>query len=74
VLGEASRLLETERLEVLERWLGVYAWSGEGEFLVATPETGVHVVSVTSGIGMTTAFGLAERVFHQLLNPVPAVA
>ncbi len=66
VLTETAALLGAERLTVRERWRGVYA-SAPAPFLVATPAEGVRVVSVTSGIGMTTAFGLAPRVLTDLL-------
>ena len=66
LLAEARALLGAGRLEVRERWQGVYA-SAPGEFLVATPVEGARVVSVTTGIGMTTAFGLAPEVLDDLL-------
>ncbi|WP_018683863.1 TIGR03364 family FAD-dependent oxidoreductase [Actinokineospora enzanensis] len=62
VLRETERLLGVDRLTVRKRWRGVYADSEQTDFLVAQPFPGVHVVSVTSGIGMTTAFGLAPTV------------
>jgi len=65
VLTQTAALLGVERLDVRERWRGVYA-SAPQPFLVATPEPGVRVVSVTSGIGMTTAFGLAPDVIDDL--------
>lgn len=61
VLDEAATLLGDGDLTVHERWRGVYA-SAARPYLVAEPMSGVHVVSVTSGIGMTTAFGLAASV------------
>lgn len=67
VLAEAARLLGVDRLHVLERWQGVYA-SGPGDFLVAAPHPTARVVSVTSGIGMTTALGLAPDVLDDLLD------
>lgn len=67
VLAEASRLLGSP-LAVRRRWRGVYA-SAPTPFLVAEPSTGLTVVSVTSGIGMTTAFGLARRVLTEALVP-----
>jgi hypothetical protein len=51
------------RLEVVQRWQGVYASSPRHPYLVAEPEPGVTAVSVTSGVGMTISFGLASRVF-----------
>jgi FAD dependent oxidoreductase TIGR03364 len=67
LLAEAGRLLGADRLTVRQRWQGVYA-SAPGEFLVASPAAGVRVVSVTSGIGMTCAFGLAPEVLDDLLT------
>ena len=61
MLAETARLLGTDRLVVRERWYGEYA-SGDEEFLVVEPLPGVTAVSVTTGIGMTTAFGLAPAV------------
>ncbi|MFB4279722.1 TIGR03364 family FAD-dependent oxidoreductase [Nonomuraea sp. MTCD27] len=66
VLEETARLLGAGPLTVRERWRGVYA-SAPAPFLVATPMPGVRVVSVTSGIGMTTALGLAPEVLDDLL-------
>nr|WP_062330644.1 TIGR03364 family FAD-dependent oxidoreductase [Herbidospora sakaeratensis] len=67
VLDEIARLLGVARLDVRERWRGVYA-SADRPFLDVSPVPGVRVVSVTSGIGMTTAFGLAPRVLDELLT------
>ena len=46
---------------VVERWTGTYA-SASSHSLVAEPAPGVRLVVVTSGSGMSTAFGLAEEV------------
>lgn len=67
VLAEAGRLLGAD-LVVRRRWRGVYA-SAPTPFLVRSPREGVTVVSVTSGIGMTTALGLARRVLAPTLVP-----
>lgn len=66
VLAETAGLLGVPRLDVLERWRGVYASAPE-PFLVAAPTADVRVVSVTSGVGMTTALGLAPTVLDALL-------
>lgn len=67
VLGEARRLLGADHLTVRQRWHGVYP-SGPGEpFLVEQPLPGVALVEVVSGIGMTTALGLAPRTFDAVL-------
>ncbi|MBM7771422.1 FAD dependent oxidoreductase TIGR03364 [Actinokineospora baliensis] len=66
VLRETARLLGVDRLAVRARWRGVYAAAERAEFLIAQPSPEVRVVSVTSGIGMTTAFGLAPTVLDSL--------
>lgn len=63
----AAQLLGVGRLRVRKRWRGIYASSEAGEFLVATPCDATRVVSVTSGIGMTTAFVLAVDVLDDLI-------
>jgi FAD dependent oxidoreductase TIGR03364 len=66
LLREGSRLLGAD-LTVRRRWRGIYAESPTTDFLIAQPHPGTRVVSVTSGIGMTTALGLAPTVLDQLL-------
>lgn len=66
LLREATRLLGGRALTVRRRWQGVYASSASTEYLVATARPGVHAVAVTSGIGMTTALGLADEVLDAL--------
>lgn len=61
LLREFARLFAEDDLVVRRRWRGVYASAPE-PYLVASPVPGVTVASVTSGIGMTTAFGLAPAV------------
>ena len=60
-------LFGVRELRVRERWQGVYA-SAPQDFLVASPLPDVRVVSVTTGIGMTTGLGLAERVIEDLYS------
>jgi FAD dependent oxidoreductase TIGR03364 len=68
LLAETARLLGVDRLTVRRRWQGIYA-TAPGEFLVATPVEAARVVSVTTGIGMTTALGLAPEVLDDLGGP-----
>jgi FAD dependent oxidoreductase TIGR03364 len=67
VLGATAELLGVERLDVVERWRGVYA-AGTEPFMIAEPVKGVHVVAVTSGVGMTTALGLGAEVLAGILG------
>ena len=66
LLERVSGVLGGGRLDVIERWQGVYASSALKPFFVDEPEAGVTVVSVTSGVGMTIALGLAPRVIDAL--------
>lgn len=74
VLAEARRLLGVERLEVRERWHGVYPVAPGAPFMVTRPLEGVRVVEVVAGVGMTTALGLAPRVLDELLAGTRVVA
>lgn len=67
LLREGARLLGGS-LTVRRRWRGVYADSPRTDFLVASPHPDTRVVAVTSGIGMTTALGLAPTVLDSLLD------
>jgi FAD dependent oxidoreductase TIGR03364 len=71
LLGEARRLLGAAELSVRERWHGIYPAAEGRPFLITAPLPGVRVVEVVSGLGMTTAFGLAPRVLDELLEPAP---
>ena len=51
----------------IERWIGVYPSGPEDAFFEA-PMPGVRLVSVTSGTGASTAFGLAEEVLADLMG------
>jgi FAD dependent oxidoreductase TIGR03364 len=66
VLDEARRLLGVARLDVRQRWHGVYPWAPGEPFAIERPAPGVAVVEIVAGIGMTTALGLAPRTFQAL--------
>lgn len=63
--SEISTVLGTP-LDILERWQGIYASSPTGPLLVKEVLPNVTAVSVTSGVGMTVSFGLAERTLNAL--------
>jgi FAD dependent oxidoreductase TIGR03364 len=66
LLEQARGLFGIQTPRVRARWRGVYA-SAPDNFLIDSPAPNLRVVSVTSGIGMTTGFGLAEQVIDGLL-------
>lgn len=59
-LTEGKALFGVDDVEVRERWQGVYSSAPGTEFLLEMPLDRVHIVTVTTGIGMTTGLGLAE--------------
>lgn len=61
LLDEARKLFGVNDIEVTERWQGLYCSAPDREFLVEEPVDRTHVVTVTTGIGMTTGIGLALR-------------
>lgn len=61
----ATRALLGRDFTVLQRWQGIYASSPQQSFLIKELQPGVTAVSVTSGIGMTISFGLAQKTFAQ---------
>jgi D-hydroxyproline dehydrogenase subunit beta len=65
ILDFAKAYLRVPTLEIAETWHGVYAKHPERPFLSISPAPGIRVVTVTSGIGMTMSFGLAEQTLHE---------
>ena len=61
LLTEIARILGVDSLKVKERWQGIYASSPQQPFLIEEVAPGVTVAIVTSGVGMTISFGLAEK-------------
>lgn len=66
LLDEVATLLGTPRLEVLERWQGLYATSELGDICQETPVPGVSIVTLTTGVGMTVGLGLGARTIAAL--------
>lgn len=60
ILQEMQRMLRLRHYEVVERWTGLYPSSEGQDAFIAEVAAGVDLLSVTSGTGMSTAFGLAE--------------
>ncbi|ORA34669.1 TIGR03364 family FAD-dependent oxidoreductase [Mycobacterium aquaticum] len=60
LVDEARKLFGVNDIEISERWQGVYCSAPGQEFLIEEPIEGTHVVTVTTGIGMTTSMGLAQ--------------
>lgn len=61
ILDYARQYLRVPTLEIEENWHGVYAQHPEHAYVSLTPIEGVRLVVVTSGLGMTMSFGIAEQ-------------
>jgi len=65
ILHYAQQHLRVPTMEIAEHWHGVYAKHPDHPYLTFSPADGVLIVTVTSGIGMTMSFGIAEQTFRQ---------
>jgi FAD dependent oxidoreductase TIGR03364 len=70
ILRELRAVLNIPEPRVVERWTGLYPSGPQTAFFEA-PMQGVRLVSVTSGTGASTGFGLAEEVMADLLGTAP---
>ena len=52
---------------IAQRWQGIYTKLVDQHEFIARPETGVTIVQVTNGLGMTQSFGLGEEVVGRFL-------
>jgi D-hydroxyproline dehydrogenase subunit beta len=64
ILDYARQYLRAPSLEIAENWHGVYAKHPEHTFVSFAPAKGVKVVTVTTGVGMTMSFGIAEQMLR----------
>lgn len=74
LIEEARKLFGVNEIEVSERWQGVYSSAPDKEFLIEEPIERTHVVTVTTGIGMTTSMGLAQHSTENALDLDTVVA
>ncbi|MDD0813524.1 TIGR03364 family FAD-dependent oxidoreductase [Curvibacter sp. HBC28] len=63
ILRQLRAALHLTQAEVTERWVGTYPSSATEPCVVLAPDAQTRLVTVTSGTGASTAFGLAEEVF-----------
>lgn len=61
LLAKACAVLGIERPRVLQRWLGRYSDAPGTTLVLEQPDPATSVAVVTSGVGMTLGFGIAER-------------
>lgn len=66
ILAQLTRTLRLKDPQVTHRWTGKYpVGDANTDALILSPGPNIRVVSVISGTGASTAFGLAEEVMHQ---------
>jgi hypothetical protein len=68
ILAELRALLDLEDVEVLERWLGHYPVANVKPVLRERIAPRVELVSVTNGLGMSTAFAIGEETVATLFG------
>lgn len=66
ILDLATRYLRAPTLDIAETWHGVYAKHPDKPYSIFAPDPQTRVVTVTSGIGMTLSFGIAEQVLSEI--------
>lgn len=69
LLQATAKVLDIDSFAIAERWQGIYASSEVAPVLVRDIAEAITLVSVTSGIGMTISFGLAEANLTALTVP-----
>lgn len=65
ILDYAKTYLRVPTLDIAETWHGVYAKHPEHAYMRFNPLPGVQAVTVTTGVGMTMSFGIAEETFKE---------
>ncbi|MDN3988557.1 TIGR03364 family FAD-dependent oxidoreductase [Zwartia vadi] len=66
ILNQLERTLCIDQYQVVQRWTGKYPITrSDTDALIISPNSQIRVVSVVSGTGASTAFGLAEEVMNQ---------
>ncbi|MDN5585794.1 MAG: TIGR03364 family FAD-dependent oxidoreductase [Brevibacterium sp.] len=62
LLDRATAMLGIDEPVVVQRWLGMYADSPSTNLVLERPDDRTTVAVVTSGIGMTLSFGIADLI------------
>ncbi len=70
ILDFVQRHMQVPNLQIGEFWHGVYAKHATHPWLTFAPADDVRVLTVTSGVGMTMAFALAEQTMLEMGAPL----
>ena len=63
ILNYLKGFLTAPKMDIVQRWHGIYAKHPDMAEFIAVPADGVRVVNGIGGVGMSTGFGLAQEVF-----------
>lgn len=66
ILDYLQQFIAIPKLEIVERWHGIYSKLKEGTHWVEEVEPGVTIVNGLGGAGMTLSFGIAEQVISKM--------
>lgn len=61
ILDYLRSFVDTDGMNIVERWNGIYPKSGDNQVQVIEVEPRVYIVNGLGGAGMTLSFGLAEE-------------
>ncbi len=64
ILEHLRQALCLDRVDVIQRWIGVYPTGIDQDCLMLAPSDQLRVALVSSGCGASTAFGMAEDMFN----------
>lgn len=65
ILDYLREYVRVPSLEIAEQWHGVYSKHPDHAYVSFTPVQGVRIVTVTTGVGMTMSFGIAEQTLRE---------
>jgi D-hydroxyproline dehydrogenase subunit beta len=64
ILSHLRQTLNLDRIDVIQRWVGVYPTGIDQDCLMLAPSDQLRIALVSSGCGVSTAFGMAEDMFN----------
>ena len=68
ILDEYAQVFAGNPPQVVERWTGTYAYAADRLMLVDRPSEALRIVLITSGVGASTSFAIAEEVVAELFG------
>ena len=68
ILDEYAQVFAGNPPKVVERWTGTYAYAADRLMLVDRPSEALRIVLITSGVGASTSFAIAEEVVAELFG------